>query len=50
MLFMYLFVFERESMSGRGADIEGDRESQAGSMLSAQMSAGLKLMTHEIMT
>ena len=44
---------ERESMSGRGADREGDTESKAGSRLravSTEPDAGLELTSCEIMT
>ena len=44
---------ERQSVSGRGAEREGDRESEAGSRLQAvstQPDAGLELMSREIIT
>ena len=37
-------------MSRRGAETERGRESQAGSMLSAESDAGLELTNHEITT
>ena len=50
-----MFVFERDrhSMSGGGAEREGDTESQAGSRLRAvspEPDSGLELKNHEIMT
>ena len=44
---------ERESMSGRGAEREGDTEYEAGSRLQAvstEPDAGLKLTNREIVT
>ena len=61
--FIYLFIFnffnvyfwdrERQSMSGGGAEREGDTESEAGSRLwavSTEPNAGLELTDCEIMT
>ena len=50
-----MFIFERESqsVSGGGAEREGDTESEAGSRLravSTEPNTGLKLTTREIMT
>ena len=53
MFFKCLFIFEREREreSRAGAGREGDRESQAGSTLSAaEPDVGLSPMNHEIMT
>ena len=50
---VYLFLTERQSMSGRGAEREGDTESEAGSRLrpvSTEPDARLELMNREIMT
>ena len=50
---MFLFIFETESMSGGGAEREGDTESEAGSRLravSTKPDAGLELTDREIMT
>ena len=44
---------ERQSTSGRGAERDGDTESEAGSRLraaSTEPDAGLELANHEIMT
>ena len=42
---------ERQSMSGGGAEREGDTESEAGSQLSAQSPiVGLELMNRDIVT
>ena len=49
----YLFLGQRESMNGGGAEREGDTESEAGSRLwtvSTEPDAGLELMNREIMT
>ena len=49
----YLFLKKRESMSGGGAEREGDTESKAGSRLggvSTEPDEGLRLTSHEIMT
>ena len=51
--FECLFVLERQSMSGGGAEREGDTESEAGSKLravSTEPDAGLELTDCEIMT
>ena len=51
-MFIY-FETERQSMSGRGAEREGDTESKAGSQLWAvttEPDMGLKLMDREILT
>ena len=48
-----MFIFERESMTGEGAEREGDTESEAGSRLQAvstEPDAGLELMECDIMT
>ena len=52
---MFYFIFERQrdSMSGGGAEREGDTESKAGSRLravSTEPDAGLELTACEIMT
>ena len=50
---LFLRGIERQSMSGRGAEREGDTESEAGSRLravSTEPDAGLQLMNCEIMT
>ena len=50
---MFIFTFERQSMSRGGAEREGDTESEAGSELravSAEPDAGLELTSREIMT
>ena len=50
---MLLFLFERERMSGRGAEREGDTESKAGSGLravSTEPNVGLELKSFEILT
>ena len=52
---MFYFIFERkrQSMSGQGAEREGDTESKAGSGLEAvstEPDVGLKLRNCEIMT
>ena len=52
-LFIYLnlfFFLEREHELGRGAEKEGDRESQAGSTVSTEPNVGLELTSREIMT
>ena len=41
---MFIY-FEREGVSVRGAEREGESESQAGSVPSAEPNAGLNLMT-----
>ena len=48
-----MFIFERQSASGGGAEREGDTESDAGSRLRAvgtEPDAGLELASCEIMT
>ena len=48
-----MLIFERESMSGGGAEREGDTESEAGSRLRAvspEPDAGLEPTSREIMT
>ena len=50
---IYLFLRQRESMNGGGAEREGDTESEAGSRLraaSTEPDAGLELTNLEIMT
>ena len=50
---VYLFLRERQSMSGGGAKRQGDTESEAGSRLGAvspEPDAALELMACEIMT
>ena len=50
---VYLFLSERQSMSGGGAERKGDTESKAGSRLwavSKGPNVGLELMNREIMT
>ena len=56
---MFIFIFERERaqvcahvhMHGRGAEREGDRGSEVGSMLIAEsLMAGLELTNCNIMT
>ena len=45
------FIFETQSMSGRGAESEGDTESEVGSELSAQSQNGAgthKLQDHDL--
>ena len=52
-MFIYLREKERERMSGRGAEREGDTESETDSRLQAvstEPNAGLEPMTHVIMT
>ena len=52
-LMFILLLRERQSMSGGGAEREGDTESEAGSRLravSTEPDAGLELMTREIVT
>ena len=52
-MFIYFWDRERQSMSGGGAEREGDTESEAGSRLwavSTEPDDGLKLTSHEIMT
>ena len=47
LLFLSLFIYferDRDSESGRGAEREGDRESQVGSTLSMKPDAGLEFM------
>ena len=46
---VYLFLRQRQSMNGGGAEREGDTESEAGSV-STEPDAGLKLTDCEIMT
>ena len=48
-----MFIFERQAVSSKGAEREGDTESKAGSRLQAvstEPDAGLELMNCEIMT
>ena len=50
---VYLFLRERQSVSGVGAEREGDTESEAGSRpqaISIEPEAGLELTDHEVMT
>ena len=50
---MFIFDRERQSMSGGGAEREGDTESQAGSRIwavSTEPYTGVELTDHEIMT
>ena len=50
---VYLFLRERQSVSGGGAEREGDTESEAGSRLrtvSTEPHTGLKLPNREFMT
>ena len=50
---VYLFLRQRQSMNGRGAEREGDTESEAGSKpraVSAEPNAGLELVNREIVT
>ena len=53
-MFLYFWDRERQSMSGRGAEREGDAESEAGSRLWATISTepdeGFELVNLEIMT
>ena len=52
-MFIYFWEPERQSMSGGGAEREGDKESQAGSRLWAvgtEPDAGLELTNREITT
>ena len=47
-----MLIFERDSASGRGAESEGDTESEAGSRLcavSTEPNVGLEIVNHEIM-
>ena len=46
---MYLF-WEKEEEGRRGAEGDGERESQAGSAVSTEPDVGLGPMNHEIMT
>ena len=51
--YVYLFLRKRQSVSGGGAEREGDPESEAGSRLravSTEPHAGLELGSREIMT
>ena len=51
--FFNVYFWERQSVSGGGAEREGDTESKAGSRLwavSTEPSVGLELTNHEIMT
>ena len=51
IFFNVYFIFEKESTSKGGAETEGERGSEAGSVLTAEEpDAGLELMNHEIMT
>ena len=48
-----MFIFKRQTTSGKGAERQGDTESKAGSRplaVSTEPNAGLKPMNHEIMT
>ena len=48
-----MFIFERQSVSGGGAEREGDTESEAGSRLQAvstEPNAGLELIDCGMMT
>ena len=50
---MFILETERQSVSGGGAEREGDTESEAGARLQAintEPNVGLKLTNHEIMT
>ena len=50
---MFIYFWERDSMSGEGAEREGDTESETGSRIWAvntEPDSGLELMSHEIMT
>ena len=50
---MFIFLRDRDGVSGGEAEREGDTESQAGSRLravSTEPNAGLELMNREIMT
>ena len=50
---MFLFIFERQSVSRGGAEKEGDTESEAGSRLravSTEPDAGVEVTNHEIVT
>ena len=52
-MFIYFSETERQSVSGGGAEREGDPESEAGSRLraaSAEPDVGLELTNREIMT
>ena len=52
-MFIYFWDRVRQSISGGGAEREGDTESEAGSSLwavSTEPDAGLELTNHEIMT
>ena len=52
-MFIYFWDRERQSMSGGGAEREGDTESEAGSRLwaiSPEPDAGLELTDREIVT
>ena len=49
---MFIFERERQRESGRGAEREGDTESEAGSRflaVSTEPNVGLELKSHEIM-
>ena len=46
---MYLFLRERERVSGGGAEREGDRRSEWAFPDSREPDVGLKLTNHEIM-
>ena len=53
MFFLFIFETERQSVSGQGAEREGDTESEAGSRLravSTEPDVGLELKNREIMT
>ena len=50
---MFYFIFERQGMSGVGAERDGDTGSKADSRVcavSTEPDAGLELMNYEIMT
>lgn len=50
---MFIFIFERQSVSRGGAERQGDREFEASSNLwavSTEPDVGLKLINHIIMT
>ena len=52
-MFFILFLRDRDSMSGGGAEREGDTESEAGSRLravSTEPDVGLEVTDSEIMT
>ena len=51
VFFVHLFIFERQSVSGGGAEREGDTESEAGSEqpFNTEPNVGLEPSNHEIM-